>query len=131
MKPPPQCSGKSAPAAMKNVSAHLPGSAVLAGQQLAGFRIADDLLFLHVPADLLPGEHRDEAEVAGNRRVMPNLDRSYSGLPGADAVQKVLHVVGGSVKFYLSQFTRQVLSLLPGWVRRIKATAVHPDPALS
>ena len=42
----------------------------------------------------LPGEHRDETKVAGNRRVMPDFNRRDGALASPDAVQEVLLVIG-------------------------------------
>src|ERR1700733_10145942 len=93
-------------AAVKNGLAHLPGRPVFAPQQLAGFRISDDLLILYVPADLFSGTHRDQTKMTGNRRVMSDFNRSNGRLAGSYAVEKVLLVAGRGVELDLAQFSR-------------------------
>jgi hypothetical protein len=43
------------------LNTHLPRFPVFASHQLAGFLVANDLLFLGVPANLPAGEHRNHA----------------------------------------------------------------------
>ena len=54
-------------------SSQLPRCAKRPREQLAGGRVADDLLAGHIPVDFAAGEHGDEAEVAGQRGVMAGL----------------------------------------------------------
>src|ERR1019366_10199425 len=91
-------------------SAHLPGRAVFARRQLPGFGIADDLLFLGVPADLLSGKHGDQAKVTGNGRVMPDFNGRNGRLARSYAVKKVLLVIGGGVELHFAQLPGQVFA---------------------
>ena len=56
------------------VSNQFPGRTERAREQLARFGIVQNVLTLNVPSDLAADEHRNQAQVAGNRRMMRGFD---------------------------------------------------------
>src|SRR5262249_19746626 len=63
-----------------------------------GLVVADELLLLRVPPQLLAAAQRDDAEVTDGHRAVADLDVADRLLAAADAVEKVAHVVGGVVQ---------------------------------
>ena len=51
-------------------SRKLPGRAIFAGQQFAGFLVMKNLLILDIPINFAPDEHGNQTQMTRNRRVM-------------------------------------------------------------
>ena len=73
-------------------SRQLPGRAVATRKKFARVGIAQDYFLGGVPFDLPTDQHRDEAEVAGNGRVVRSLHRRNRRLAGLYTVQEVAMV---------------------------------------
>src|SRR5215213_7991202 len=69
-----------------------PGRTVWLGHELLRIRITHDALVRHVPLNPASGPERDVAEMAGDHRVVPDLDVGVRPPPGVDAGEKVAHV---------------------------------------
>ena len=70
----------SPPTVRASSSRQLPLISVLAGEELAGFRVADDYFLRSIPLDLPTDEHGDQPQVAGNGGVVGDFDRGDGAL---------------------------------------------------
>jgi hypothetical protein len=53
----------------------------------AGHRIANDLLLFHIPVNLAPAEHGNQAKRSGNGGVVRYRDRHDRRFPGSDPIE--------------------------------------------
>ena len=68
--------------------------------------------------------------MSGNSRVMRGRRRRDGRLARFHAIQKILPVTIRLVEFDLPQILRQLLDIIPFFIRRIKGLAIDMDPAV-
>ena len=100
-------------------SAQLPGAAVVAGEQLAGGRIADDLLRRRIPSDPTASLHRDRTEVAGDRGVVRGFHGRDRGPARFDAVEEIAVVIAGLLQLHRDERGGQRRAPLPLGIRGV------------
>lgn len=80
--------------------------------------------------DCAAGEHGDEAEVAGDERVVRRLHRGDGGLARLDRVKEVAMVAGRGEDRLRDELLGQWAFFQPLGIAGVEAGAVDPDPAV-
>jgi hypothetical protein len=91
----------------------LPRRAKVAAQQLRRFGVALNFLASGIPFELATDQHRDQAQVAGNGRMMGGFGRRDRGLPRFDASKEVAVMIARLIELHFAQRIRQFFVVAP------------------